>query len=181
MSASAGPSDGPLGGLDPDVIAFLDGAPIPGTTPVTSAEAGSADGSDKFRDGAPPPQVPGIAAADPADGSSDGVSPPPDEGFGRHHARASWGAAGTMLTVIVAAALLDPSGLAAPVAWTGANPAVEPWTWLQYVLLAPLIVVLLWWTSRTLLAAATPAAPRHWVLSRVWMLAVLAMMTAKLV
>jgi hypothetical protein len=83
--------------------------------------------------------------------------------------------------VIVAAALLDPSGLAAPVAWTGAQLARQPWTWLQYALLAPLAVGLVWWWSRSLLAAATPATPRRWVFGRVWLLVVLAMMVAKLV
>ena len=181
MSDSTGRSDDPLEGLDPDVIAYLDGAPLPGTTPVAANEQGRApDDSERFRDGAPAPQAQAITAASPAEGSSGGVAQPDDQGLRRHHVRCAWGAAAGMLTVIVAAALLDPSGLAAPVAWTGARPAAEPWTWLQYVLLAPLMVVLLWWTSRTLLAAATPAAPRHWVLTRVWMLAVLAMMTAKL-
>ena len=69
-----------------------------------------------------------------------GCVPRAGGGYRRRHVRSSWGAAATTLAVIVAAALLDPSGLAAPVAWTGAQMARQPWTWLQYVVLAPLIV-----------------------------------------
>ena len=161
MSDGPGQSEDPLAGLDPDVVAFLDGAPPPAAIGGPS-EAGGPDRPGPAGGPAEPDRRPGSAP-------------------GRHHVRASWGAAATMLVVIVAAAILDPSGLAAPVAWIGARPAAPPWTWLQYALLAPGIVALVWWWSRRLLAAATPAAPRHWVLTRVWVLVVLAMMTAKLV
>ena len=154
----------PYDGLDPDVVAFLDGAPPPERSGGAPVGAGA--------------QPRAIAGAAPSDTGSTGTPAGLDPR--RHHVRSSWGAAGTTLVVIVAAALLDPSGLAAPVAWTGAQMARQPWTWLQYVLLGPLIVALVWWWSRRLLAAATPAAPRRWVLSRTWLLVVLASMVAKL-
>ncbi len=165
------PSEGstdPHDGLDPDVIAFLDGAPPPArpnTSPVVAGPAAQSAATT------------GSAAADQA---APGAAPPTGAGYRRRHVRTSWAAAATTLVVIVAAALLDPSGLAAPVAWTGAQMARQPWTWLQYVVLAPLIVLLVWWWSRRLLAAATPAAPRRWVFTRVWLLVILAMMVAKL-
>ncbi len=160
-------------GLDPDVIAFLDGAPIPGMSGApTGPGAPASPSSGAALDG---PAALGADDGEADDGEADGA------GAGRHHARASWGVAVTMTVVIVAAALLDPSGLAAPVAWTGARPGWQPWTWLQYAVLAPLIVALAWWWTRRLLAGATPAAPRGWVVSRVWLVVILAMMVAKLV
>ncbi len=174
MADPSGGSTDPYDGLDPDVIAFLDGAPPPGR-PGVPAGAGPA---------VPPSAIGGSAGADRgASGSAPapGAGPVPGAGHRRRHVRSSWGAATTTLAVIVAAALLDPSGLAAPVAWTGAQLARQPWTWLQYAVLAPLIVGLVWWWSRTLLAATTPSTPRRWVFGRVWLLVVLAMMLAKLV
>ena len=168
MPDSSGGSTDPYDGLDPDVIAFLDGTPPPARPDVAPVGAGSV---------AQPAAIGGSAVAGPGRA---GASPSTGGGYRRRHVRSSWGAAATTLAVIVAAALLDPSGLAAPVAWTGAQMARQPWTWLQYVVLAPLIVVLVWWWSRRLLAAATPAAPRRWVFSRIWLLVILAMMVAKL-
>ena len=168
MADPSGGSTDPYDGLDPDVIAFLDGAPPPGRPGAAQVGTGPA---------AEPAAIGGAVVA--GQGSSESA-PGTGGGYRRRHVRSSWGAAAASLAVIVAAGLLDPSGLAAPVAWTGAQVARQPWTWLQYAMLAPLIVVLVWWWSRRLLACATPAAPRRWVFSRVWLVVILAMMVAKL-
>ena len=102
-----------------------------------------------------------------AEQGSSGTSPAAGGAHRSRHVRSSWGAAAATGSVIVAAGLLDPSGLAAPVAWTGAKMAREPWTWLQYAMLAPLIVALVWWWSRRLLASRDPrSAPALGVRSR---------------
>jgi hypothetical protein len=145
--------------LDPEVLAILAARQDQAAGPLAGSGPDEAD-----HEGGPPP------------GSPD--EGPPATG---NHRRASFGAGIAMAVVIVAAAVLDPSGLAAPVAWSGARPVLEPWTWLQYVLLAPLMVALVLIWTRQLLRGAAPAAPRRWVLSRTWLIVVLAMMTAKLV
>ena len=168
MADAPGGSTDPYDGLDPDVIAFLDGAPHPASSGAAAVGAAAAA------------QPVAISSSAGTERGPSGTAPAPGGTHRRRHVRSSWGAAVTMVVVIVGAALLDPSGLAAPVAWTGAQVARQPWTWLQYLLLGPLTVLLVWWWSRRLLAAATPAAPRRWVVSRIWLLVILAMMVAKL-
>jgi hypothetical protein len=162
MSDATDPPQDPAGGLDPEVLAIL------------AARQG---------------QPAGAGGVDP-DGWAHAVGGSPHVQPGSHEdpdrlprsARwASWAAGAVMALVVVLGAALDPSGLAAPVAWSGARPAVEPWTWLQHVLLGPAIVLLVWWWTRQLLRGATPAAPRRWVLTRTWLIVVLGMMLAKLV
>ena len=144
------------------------------------------------------PEVMAILAArqgqaEPADGTgpdewavtaAEGQPPPPlrsTEAGAGHAGRSALAAGIAMALIVVLGAVLDPSGLAAPVAWSGARPAWEPWTWLQYVLLGPLVVLLVWWWTRQLLRSVLPAAPRRWVLSRTWLIVTLAMMAVKLV
>jgi len=159
MSQPTGPAEDPFSGIDPEVWEILASDAADGV----GADGQGADGQDV--PGAGPP--PGLTA--------DGPAPP-----GPRHRAAGWGAAGALVAVLFAAAIADPSGLAAPIAWSGARLAAEPWTWLQYALLGPLMVLLLLWWTRLLLAGAAPAAPRRWVLGRVWLLVVLAAMVSKL-
>ena len=114
MPDPSGGSTDPYDGLDPDVIAFLDGAPPPGRPEVAPVGAGPA---------AQPAAITGSAVAGQ---TAPGAPPSTGGGHRRRHVRTSWGAAATTLVVIVAAALLDPSGLAAPVAWTGARWRASP-------------------------------------------------------
>jgi hypothetical protein len=150
----------PTPGLDPEVLAIL---------AARQGQPGAVDPDE--RAGYPGTVEPGTPPG------------PPDETdpFGGAARRASWAAGAVMALVVGLGAALDPSGLAAPVAWSGARPAVEPWTWLQHVLLAPVMVLLVWWWTRQLLRGATPSAPRRWVVTRTWLIVVLARMAAKLV
>ncbi len=157
MSTPPGPRD-PFAGIDPETWEIL--ASQQGVPATASAPAVGVDG-------------PGVPREPRAAGAA---------GLPSSARAASLAATLAMAVLLVAAALLDPSGLAAPIAWAGTDPVPsEPWTWLQHVLQGPLVVLLLWAWARRLLRAATPAAPRGWVLSRTWLLAVLALMVAKLV
>jgi hypothetical protein len=156
------PTDSPqdaMPELDPEVLAIL------------AARQGQADAG----------HAPGWDGSAQALDEDRGQLLPGTTGSEHGHAGRSALAAGiAMALVVVLGAALDPSGLAAPVAWNGARPVWEPWSWLQYILLGPVIVLLVWWWTRQLLRSALPAAPRWWVLSRTWLIVVLAMMLAKL-
>jgi hypothetical protein len=160
------PASDPFSGLDPEVLAIL-AARSAGEPTGEPAAGGPAAGGPEEPHG----------AGDAGLGRARAVGSEP----GNHHRAASRAAAVAMGLLVVAGAAADPSGLAAPVAWSRASLAVEPWTWLQYVLLAPLLVVLVWAGSSRLLRPALPAAPRRWVLVRIWLLVALVMMAAKLV
>ncbi len=154
MTTPTGPRD-PFAGIDPE------------TWEILAAQQG----------GTPDP-APAVAPGHPGGTAGGDI----DAGVPSSAAPAALGAALAMAVLLVVAAVLDPSGLAAPIAWPGTDLVPgEPWTWLQHVLQGPLVVLLLWRATARLLRAATPAAPRRWVWTRTWLLAVLALMVAKLV
>lgn len=205
MTDPTSPGRDPFEGLDPEVWEILaqqgnaggptgsGGAGIPAAGTATGSSSSDTAG---LHPGSSSPYGAGSSAAGGGwaggpSGSSGGPSgssgQPSGSGPRGDIAAASgrWAALGAALAwaaVVVAAAILDPSGLAAPVAWTGAHPGLtRPWTWLQYVLYASLTLFLLWLWLRRLFRSATPAAPRRWILSRTWLVVVLAVMAAKLV
>ena len=166
MSDPTRPSPDPFGGLDPEVwriLAEQDAAAAGGGT-------GAADPTAVAR------PAPGGGASS-AEVDFPGAGSPGDPAGAR---RAALGAALAWAILLAVAAVADPSGLAAPIAWSGASPTAAPWAWLQYVLYGPLMVVLVWVWMRALLRAAIPAAPRGWVFSRTWLGVVVAAMVAKL-
>ncbi|HEX6886937.1 MAG TPA: cellulase family glycosylhydrolase, partial [Candidatus Nanopelagicales bacterium] len=173
MTEPTPPSRDPFEGIDPETWAIL-AAQQSGASPAADPRDGAAGGAGASA---------GSAAwgPDPAGGQASVGRGAGAGGWPVSAGPAAWAATITTAVVLVVAALVDPSGLAAPIAWSGADVVPSlPWTWLQYALQGPLIVLLVWLGTRRLLRAATPAAPRRWVLSRTWLLVVLALMVAKL-
>ncbi len=181
------PEDDPYEDLDPEIRRILEGldghegpdaqsppagpTAYPTTHPTTVLPAGAGPGwptDEAAQADAGDPGRPGTFAAEMA-GDPAGAR------------RTALGAGLAWAATVVALALVDPSGLGAPIAWGGADLIVQPWSWLQYLLYGPLMVALVWRWSRQLLRSASPAAPRRWVLGRTWLLVVLAVLAAKLV
>lgn len=83
----------------------------------------------------------------------------------------------TLAVLLFGGAALDPSGIFAPIGWTG-HPVAALWWWAPYLIHVPLALGLAFFGARQLLAE--PGAGRAGLVLRLWAVVVLAMAAAAL-